>query len=373
MCISPLPTETLDNLKKYKYAYTNDSILYNHCMSPLLNKAVNYLPDTLAPNLITFFSLCCNIIASIIAYNDGGFDFSKPLQRRTCFVIGFFQLFYSLLDNIDGKQARRTGNSTPFGMIMDHGCDVFTTIFTAFNLSKLLIVGNDNFISFSVFFGLMVGFYMTTYEDYKIGEMYFPAINGADEGNFGVFVLGVVNGVIGQSWLSIVLNWKWNISVGQFIGILICVGGFFSVINLYVHTYKKKGVQEICKNFLDNMTFYAVVIVPILYIYYQSEFYRNNKWIILINSCLIFARVTIDTEIKSVTIDEFKCNLMFIFSNFLFITSFFINDDVNKLYFLEGLAIFQFSELMSFIYIRAKEITGYLGIKIFTITPKQQV
>ena len=373
MCISPLSTDTLDNLKKYKYSYTNDSIIYNHCISLLLNKAVNYLPTILVPNLITFFSLCCNIIASIIAYNDGGFDFSKPLKRRTCFIIGFFQLFYSLLDNIDGKQARRTGNSTPFGMIMDHGCDVFTTIFTAFNLSKLLIVGNDNFISFSCFMGLMVGFYMVTYEDYKIGEMYFPPINGADEGNFAVFVLGVSNGIIGQNWLCTVINLKYNITVGQYIGIAVCIGGLLSVFNLYLHTYKKIGVQEMFKNCLDNMTFYSVVVMPIIYIFYKGEFYRNYKWIILINSCLIFARVTIDTEIKIATIDALGCNLMFIFSNFLFITSFFVTDDDNRLYFLEGLAIFQFSELMSFIYIRAKEITEYLEISIFTIIPNQQI
>jgi ethanolaminephosphotransferase len=27
------------------------------------------------------------------------------------------------LDNCDGKQARKTGNSTPLGMLFDHGCD----------------------------------------------------------------------------------------------------------------------------------------------------------------------------------------------------------------------------------------------------------
>ena len=121
---------------------------------------------------------------------DGGFDFSHKLKRITCFIIGIFQLIYQLLDNLDGKQARRTGNSTPFGMLMDHGCDVFTNIFTAFNLSKLLLVGNDDYFSYSVFFGLLVGFYIMTLEEYKLGEMHFPKINGTDEGNFLIFLLG---------------------------------------------------------------------------------------------------------------------------------------------------------------------------------------
>ena len=195
MCISPLPQETLENMNNFKYKSTDDSIMYNKCMSPCLNVLVDYLPRWLAPNLITFISLCFNIFAAIISYNDGGFDFSVKLKPATCLVIGIFQLIYQLLDNVDGKQARRTGNSTPFGMLMDHGCDVFTNIFTAYNLSKLAIVGNDNIFSFSVFFGLILGFYMMTYEEYKLGEMHFPPINGTDEGNLFIFLLGIVCGL----------------------------------------------------------------------------------------------------------------------------------------------------------------------------------
>ena len=262
MCISPLPPETLQNLKSFKYKCTDNSIIYNGCMSPFLNKVVNYLPTWLAPNLITFVSLCFNIFAAIISYLDGGFDFSHKLKRRTCFVIGIFQLIYQLLDNIDGKQARRTGNSTPFGMLMDHGCDVFTNIFTAFNLSKLLLLGNDDYFSFTVFFGLILGFYMMTYEEYKIGEMNFPSINGTDEGNFFIFLLGVFLALAGQDYMAIVISDKYSFTVGKLIGTVVLLGGLSCVFNLYLHTYQKKGGKEMIKNFLDGIPFYAAVIVP---------------------------------------------------------------------------------------------------------------
>ena len=148
----PLAQEKLENMNQFKYKYTNNSLLYNNIFSPCLNKLVNYLPTNLAPNLITFFSLMCNVIAFVIALLDGGFDFSQPLKTSTCYVIGIFQLLYQILDNIDGKQARRTGNSTPFGMLMDHGCDSFTLVFTSYNMSRLLIVGNEGFFSYSVYF-----------------------------------------------------------------------------------------------------------------------------------------------------------------------------------------------------------------------------
>ena len=190
-------------MNNFKYKSSDDSIMYNKCMSPCLNYFVKFLPRWLAPNLITFVSLCFNIFAAIISYIDGKFDFSHELKRSTCMVIGIFQLIYLLLDNIDGKQARRTGNSTPFGMLMDHGCDVFTNIFTAYNLSKLALVGNDDLYSFSIFFGLILGFYMMTFEEYKLGEMHFPPINGSDEGNLFIFLFGVYCGIFGQKFLSL--------------------------------------------------------------------------------------------------------------------------------------------------------------------------
>ena len=373
MCIVPLPQETLQNLKNFKYKSTDNSLMYNKCMSPCLNKVVNFLPTWLAPNLITFISLCFNILASFISYLDGGFDFSFKLKRSTCFVIGMFQLIYQLLDNIDGKQARRTGNSTPFGMLMDHGCDVFTNIFTAYNLTKLLLLGNDDYFSYSVFFGLILGFYMMTYEEYKIGEMHFPAINGTDEGNFFIFLLGVFLAFAGQDYMTYVISEKYAFTVGKLIGITVLLGGLSCIFNLYLHTYQKKGAKEMIKNFFDGIPFYSVIIVPMLFIKFHLQFYMEHKWIILVNACLIFARVTIDIQIKILTADYLTCNIMFVFSNFAFILSLFIQSDIVILYTLIFLLVAQITELSIFIYKRAKEITDFLKIRIFCINPTMQI
>ena len=373
MCISPLPQETLQNMKNFKYKSTDDSLMYNKCMSPCLNKVVNYLPTWLAPNLITLISLCFNIFAAVISYLDGGFDFTFKLKPSTCFIIGIFQLIYQLLDNIDGKQARRTGNSTPFGMLMDHGCDVFTNIFTAYNLSKLCLLGNEDFYSFCVFFGLILGFYMMTYEEYKIGEMHFPPINGTDEGNFFIFLLGVFLSLAGQDYMNYIVSEKYNLTVGKLIGLFVLLGGFSCVFNLYLHTYKKKGAKELIKNFLDGLPFYAVVIVPILYIKFHLEFYLENKWVVLTNACLLFARLTIDIQIKILTTDVLTCNIMTIFTNLVFILSLFIHIDIVLIYTLFLLLVAQIVELAIFIYKRAKEITDFLGIRIFCINPVIQI
>ena len=367
MCIAPLSQEVLENMKNFKYKSTDESILYQKCMSPCLNKVVNYLPRNLAPNLITLISLCFNILASIISYIDGGFDFSHKLKSRTCLIIGTFQLLYQLLDNIDGKQARRTGNSTPFGMLMDHGCDVFTNILTAYNLSKLLLVGNETFFSFSVFFGLLLGFYMMTYEEYKLGEMHFPKINGTDEGNFFLFLLGIILSIIGQDSMEYILNNKYNITVGKLFGFGVIIAGLSCLFNLCLHTYQKKGFQEFPKIFLDNLAFYGIIIIPLIFISYDLEFYKDYKSIILTNISLLFARITIEIHIKILTSDIFTCNIIFIFTNIILIFSLVINEYLVTLYILIILFIIQAIELSIFIYKRVKQITDFLEIKIFCV------
>ena len=37
--------------------------------------------------------------------------------------------YYSTMDNLDGKQARRTGAGSPMGMLFDHTCDAMTAVF----------------------------------------------------------------------------------------------------------------------------------------------------------------------------------------------------------------------------------------------------
>ena len=373
MCINNLSPENLENLKNFKYKSSDDSILYNKCMSPCLNKLVMYIPTFIAPNLITIFSLCCNIFAAVISYMDGGFDFSHKLKRSTCIIIGLFQLLYQIMDNLDGKQARRTGNSTPFGMLMDHGCDIFTNIFTAYNLSKLLLLGNDNYFSFSVFFGLILGFYSMTLEEYKLGEMHFPKINGADEGNFLIFLIGVTLGIIGQDWVEYYINEEYNITIGKLIGLGIVFAGLSCLFNLYFHTCKKKRCKEASKIFLDMLPFYGVIIIPLVYIGIHLDFYKDNKGFILANISLLFARITMDIQVKILTLQPLSCNIMYILVNISCIFSLFIETYIFMLYALILLLFIQAVELAIFIFRRARQITNYLNIRIFCIKQAAQV
>lgn len=55
-------------------------------------------------------------------------------------AIGLF--VYQSLDAIDGKQARRTGTSTPLGELFDHGCDSLSTVFVALSACVAVQLGH---------------------------------------------------------------------------------------------------------------------------------------------------------------------------------------------------------------------------------------
>lgn len=59
------------------------------------------------------------------------------------YISAFSYLAYRMLDEMDGKQARRTGNSSPLGLIFDHGCDAFSIGFQCAFMSKVIQNGDS--------------------------------------------------------------------------------------------------------------------------------------------------------------------------------------------------------------------------------------
>jgi len=49
--------------------------------------------------------------------------FQKELPRWVFLLAALSLFIYQTLDAVDGKQARKTGSSSPMGQLFDHGCD----------------------------------------------------------------------------------------------------------------------------------------------------------------------------------------------------------------------------------------------------------
>lgn len=365
MLITPLTEDSLSNLQKYKYKYTTESTIFNDIATPLLTRLIKLIPETVSPMCLTLTGFFLTLIAGVISFFDGGFDFTHELKRSTCFIIGLCQFLYYILDNLDEIQAKRINKVTAFGKLIDHSCDVFTNIITAFNLSKMFALGNDDYFSFTVFLCLYIGFYMMTFEEFKVGEMHFPEYSGADEGNLTVAGLGFLLSYTGQEWIKHIFFTNTTVTVGRLFGWFMAVFSVKYIYCCYSETYDKRSPRECGKNVFENAPFYSVILVPLYFTEYFPVFYKNYKWLIIVNSSLIFARVTIDVEVKICTMDIPRGCMMFWVSNLAFIFSFFAYFDWLRYYVLMGLMFVQIIELSLFIFMRLSEISKYVNSKKF--------
>ena len=184
--------EELQAAKSHKYAGTDDSILVNYCLKYFWNWIVEFFPMNLAPTVITFVGFLAEVISFIVTFIDTDFMENEP-SSFVCIFDGVMLLFYQTLDNLDGKQARRTGSSSSLGQFFDHGCDAITGCLELMKVAMVLDFGVTGKTFY--FITLMgIGFLLTSWEEFVTGKFYLGYINGPDE---GLFLLGAVQIAVG--------------------------------------------------------------------------------------------------------------------------------------------------------------------------------
>ena len=154
----------LENLMNYKYrscAWTP----YEHIINNWWMVALKMMPLWMAPNLITLLALCAIfmvILTGMFLEYLNGSAFECPWWYAYLASFAFF--LYQTLDAIDGKQARRTQNSSPLGQLFDHGCDALNTIFINYISARVLNINTSENISIVIYCN-MICFYLAQWEE----------------------------------------------------------------------------------------------------------------------------------------------------------------------------------------------------------------
>ncbi|KPI83489.1 putative aminoalcohol phosphotransferase [Leptomonas seymouri] len=208
-----LPEDATAKLASYVYRGEDHSYLYRHMWRPLCRRAVNHLPVWLAPNVITVAALVLvSLTHALLVYympklaareSDGvgcgegggaGLPFAKelaPPPPACVLILAAAALFlYQLLDNLDGHQARRTGTSSPLGLLMDHGCDAINCIVGGLSTAAVVSAG-PCWKTWMIVLNTVTVFFLNTWEHYYRDVLVLPVINGPNEGimlAIGVYV-----------------------------------------------------------------------------------------------------------------------------------------------------------------------------------------
>lgn len=191
-------------LPGYQYSGIDQSLIYKYVLSPLAQFLVDHAtPKSVAPNTITLFGLCWMISSYCFIWFycpnlSEGIDTPEAVPSWIFLFNCVAMLVYQTLDNMDGKQARRTGSSSPLGLLFDHGCDAFNVILGSANWMAAMGINplNDQFQVWILVVAPMAAFYMSTWEEYYTGTLLLPPFNGPNEG----LIMGAMLSLTSYAW-----------------------------------------------------------------------------------------------------------------------------------------------------------------------------
>jgi phosphatidylglycerophosphate synthase len=246
---------------EYTYISPDGSYFYNKIMSPFCNKIVTYIPNFIHPNILTLTGVICSYISMYLV---------KTENKKYGPLAGLLWILYIILDNLDGKQARRTGTSSKFGELLDHVCDSYSTIYAYFIFIVIFKIPEYiHLISFNI---LVSVFYLDHWQSYfskklVTGNKYF----GTDE-------VGIVIGILITLWsFNIIIDWK--------------IPFVISLLQLLLFI-KDHVLEHINKN--DSIKIMYNFIFYILFINFWVIFFKSK----IINLSLIFPHIITDLILK---------------------------------------------------------------------------
>ena len=152
---------------------------------------------TLLGLLSSFFACALTLLVNPSLQSDE--------HRELHLVTAVCVFLYQTLDNMDGKQARRTHSSSALGMFFDHGCDAINTTIISIPVAAALGTGWTAKCLFGFWCGY-IAFYFQTWEEHYIGAMVLPVINGASEGLLILMTMCLCSYFYGANWWQEVIS-----------------------------------------------------------------------------------------------------------------------------------------------------------------------
>ena len=377
-CTKPyIPKERFSSIRSYKYKSSDSSISYKYFMSPLCDYLVNFFPTWLAPNVITisgfFLNLLYFLITGYYTKFKGGF-----IPPWACFFSAFCYLLYMILDNIDGKQARRTKSSSPLGLLFDHGTDACTTFFITCGLGAILAL-ETIYQYILLWIMIIVPFYLNNWEEYVTGVMSLPIINGINEGTFVIVFLECLTGCIGQDYLNkkeYIIFGK-HILFNTFISSLACGAGIFFGIISILKVRQLESKEKRINSLIDVFPFIYFLAGFFCIIYLtDSKISENYPQLLLVSFGFQFAKMLGLLQLSHLMGIRYNpYNLVFILPNLCYIIHsifYYFSKNQRILYFtIDDLiiifSIVNFLSWLHFVYFCSDEMCKILGIYRFKI------
>lgn len=381
-----LDKHQLNGFENYKYSSIDTNPIGIYVMHPFWNKLVEFFPRWLAPNLITFAGFLCTVASFILlCYYDYYYYASSSnypeyvtIPKYVFTLIGILIFVAYTLDGIDGKQARRTGNSGPVGELFDHGLDSWTAVFVPALLYS--IFGREDFSvnplrMYLICWNVFIAFYASHWEKYNTGVLYLPW--SYDLSMLGTTVVFLITGSYGFEFWKVYLFGE--VTLGHLVEFTFYASSFLSnlpvvVYNIF-HSYKTKTGKN--RSIVEALRPLFPLVAFIALSFYWIRSSPNNVLMldpraVFITTGTIFSNICcrlIVSQMSNTRCDAFNW-LLVAQSVIIVLSSFFVNMPHAE---LGLLYVFGFLALLAHIHYGAcvvRQMCKHFKIKVFKIKIK---
>ena len=181
-------------------------------MQILWNNVVKLCPMWLAPNAITLIGLIVNMSGALLAFYYCP-TATEEAPRWVWAWNAFSLFFYQTLDAIDGKQARRTGTSSPLGELFDHGMDSISMFLVMNSQLCALKAGNEPLAYVIAVIVGCTGFYNAHWMTYITGKLEFGFFD-VTEAQWATISIFMSTYYFGQDvWSYVILFWPLRVFI----------------------------------------------------------------------------------------------------------------------------------------------------------------
>jgi ethanolaminephosphotransferase len=293
---------------------------------------------------------------------------------------------YSTMDNIDGKQARRTGTSSGLGELFDHGIDSLNCTLASLCETAAMGLGTSKSGVFTALVPCLPMFF-STWETYHTHTLYLGVFNGPTEGLIIACTLMCISGYYGpQIWLvplsSILPTWAFNV---RDLWVPIIASSFlfahlpFCVRN--VIRARRANNLPVAPVFLEwtPMAVYTFAVGAWLYSPYTTLRHENHLVLFCLTMSFVFGRMTTKIILAHLTRQPFPFWTVMLWpllggavlGNLPRLGFPAVSANV-ELWYLRGYFVFALIVYFRWAFLVISSICNYLGINCLTIPHAKQ-
>jgi len=193
MKLSPLTSAGLDRIATHKYRAGHYTPL-DLWLDPLWAQATErFLPASLAANAVTAGGgFVCMVSYALTWYHTPNLQRQEVVPHWVHAVNAVCLVAYYALDCMDGKQARRTGTSSPLGQLFDHGVDCVCLLVHVTTVMAWFRPGGGQVMGIQL--SLQFAWFVAQWEEYHTGVLSHSAgVIGITEVTYGIAVATLLN------------------------------------------------------------------------------------------------------------------------------------------------------------------------------------